>query len=292
MTHPSVEEVALHLEGVLEPGDEQRVRAHLEQCTECAATAQDLRGVTERLQAAAQPSESAPPIPADVAARIESALGHEASARAAAGTGSEDVPREGGAVGSEAVGDLAERRRRRVLSGGLLAAAAATVVAVGLGQLTQSGGPGTAGSSVVAEQHTGQAGQGARPRDALRGPQAASPRSSADQGRHEASVKPGTKGGGPQSLSDFGLAARLGDVGLIEGVAAAHSPNRAQHDLPRCVRAALGDALGPVASYAVRLPGGGGAGVVVLRPNRAPTVGVLVACTPQPQVLARRGLHP
>jgi anti-sigma factor RsiW len=276
VTHPSVEEVSLHLEGVLDPGDEQRVRRHLEQCAECASTAQELHRVTEQVHAAgefSQSSQPVPPVPAEVAARVESALAQEASGRG--------------------VVDLAQRRRRRrrVLSGGLLAAAAATVVAVGLGQLMQSGGAGDAAGgtagSVVAQQQT------APRRNTPRGGPEASALGDDGQGRsdtglpqeaHERGLK------GPDTLS---LPAPPRDVALIEGVAAAHSPDRPQHDLPGCVRSALGSDLGPVASYAVRLPGGGGApGVVVLRPSRAPTEGVLVDCRPQPHVLARRGLHP
>jgi hypothetical protein len=292
VTHPSVEEVALHLEGVLEHADEQRVRAHLEQCTDCAATARGLEGLTGQLHAAAHSSEPPLPIPTDVAASIESALAREAGERGPV-SGTDGAPvDEAGARGP--VDDLAERRRRRrrVLSGGLLAAAAATVVAVGLGELVQTGG-GAAGGS--AESATAQGTAGRRP-DSLRGPAISSSLDAKEQTPAQAAGEPGT--GGPHGVGPGGPRAHLqgrrgDDAALIAGVAAAHAPERAQHDRPGCVRAALGDDLGPVASYAVRLPGiTGPPAVVVLRPNLHPTVGVLVACTPQPRVLARHGLQP
>ncbi len=298
MTHPSVEDVALHLEGVLGPADELRVRTHLAQCEECAVTARQLRGVTDQLHAAAAP-ESTPPIPADVAARVESALARE-SAERAAGTGggagkvAASATAAGGTVAGRTVGDLDERRRRRrrVLSGGVLAAAAATVVAVGLGQLTQTGVTGQSASgdagSVAAERAPAQSGPR---RDAARG---GSPQSSALSADGQGRVGTNESGGNAfRPTVPLPLKVAAQGAGLIEGVAAAHSPDHPGHDLPGCVRAALGDGLGPVASYSVQLPGGNGApGVVVLRPNRAPTQGVLVACSPQPHVLARRGLRP
>jgi len=287
VTHPSVEEVALHLEGVLDPADEQRLRAHLEHCARCAVTARDLRGVTEQLHVAARSPESAPAMPADVAARVESALARESDDRADEAVPASATHSAGGGATGATVGDLVarRRRRRRVLSGGLLAAAAATVVAVGLGQLMQSGGEsaqfarGGSAGSVTAER------QPARQPDTLRsGPQASAlGGESLGRGRDGALGKQGT----------LAAATRLRDAGLIEGVAAAHSPARARHDLLGCVRGALGADLGPMASYAVRLPKTGGVpGVVVLRPSRRPTEGVLVACTAPPQVLARRGLQP
>lgn len=286
MTHPSVEEVALHLEGMLDPADERRVRAHLEDCPECTATARDLRGVTGHLQAAPLPA-----IPDAVAARVESALAQEAAKRGAGTDASAVQVAAEGTAPRQAVGDLAarRRRRRRVVSGGLLAAAAATVVAVGLGQLMQGGSDGAAGSA----QLSAESRPGPQRGSAGRGPQA----SALDEGDQSHAAPP--KPRGPQAfrgnrlpgLTDRVLGPRA--AGLIEGVAAAHSPNQAPHQLAGCVRAALGGDLGPVASYAVPLPGQAGVrGVVVLRPNRTPTEGVLIACTSQPQVLARRGLRP
>jgi len=289
VTHPGVEEVALHLEGVLDPADEQRVRAHLERCDECAATARDLVGVSEQLHAAARlsdPPEPVPPIPGDVAARVEYALTREADDRAVEAVPAAAALAAGGEASDAAGDDLdaRRRRRRRVLSGGLLAAAAATVVAVGLGEVMQGGGSaqvaGSAGSAPAERPQT-------RPDTLRSGPEASA---LTDDGLGVEGLGRDDAASGQRELA---FAARLRDMALIEGVAAAHSPDRARHDLPACVRGALGGDLGPVASYAVRLPRSGGIpGVVVLRPSRRPTEGVLVACTAPPQVLARRGLQP
>jgi hypothetical protein len=301
VTHPSVEEVAEHLEGVLSPGDEQRVRAHLDECAECAATARELAAVTERLRASAA---AVPPIPGDVAARVEAALAEQA--REPRASADRDVPTGHAGVsrgvrpthqlrGPGEADDLEERRRRRrrVLSGGLLAAAAATVVAVGVGEMVQSGlsGSGDAAQESAVTADRGAAGAGDPPADrpgarSGGGPQVAqAPRAEAGSLAKDRSE--------PPAFRD--RRAELGLAGLVQGVAAAHTPARPRHDRADCVAAALGDGAGAsVASYSVDLPGAVGVGgaVVVLRPSDAPTVGLLLECTPRPRVLLRRGLAP
>jgi hypothetical protein len=280
VTHPSVDEVALHLEGLLAPADERRVGAHLRDCAECAATARDLEALPEALRAAAD--TAAPPIPAEVAERIKAAVAREAAVRAGDGPGTRDAPPE------EDVPSLAERRtrRRRALGAGLLAAAAATVVAVGLGELVQTGGQGDAVSG-QAQQESAVA--GARPA----GP----------SGERGHALSPD---GAPRRQQNRGLSTSGADddagsrlAGLVEGVAVAHDPDRARHERGACVRTALGlpDAAdgggaGAVASYAVRLatPSGAVPGAVVLRPSGAPTEGLVVACDRPPRVLLRHGL--
>lgn len=254
MTHPSVEEVAEHLAGVLEPRQEERVRAHLEHCNPCAATAGDLAEVPDRLRRAAA---TTPQMPPDLASRIDTALAEESRHRTGRATGDDALQQR-------------RRRRRRVAAGGLLAAAAATVVAVSVGDLLQTGSGngatgGSAGSAATAQRPSG--------RDAaqedLRGP-----------------TRPDELGG-PAIAGE-----RLAGAGLVDAVAERHVPGSPRHDRPACVSAALGRTVPAAASYAVRLPrgGNGSPGVVVLRPSDAPIEGLLVACAPQPRVLLRRGL--
>jgi hypothetical protein len=257
--HPGADDVALHLEGQLAPADEQRVAAHLRECADCAALAGDLAALPEALRTAADPP---PPMPEQVAHRIQAALAREAG-----------------------VASLDERRtrRRRVLGAGLLAAAAATVVAVGLGELVQNTGSGGSASS-GAQQESAVAGR--RPTRPL-------------HERQDAAAL-GADGTRPrQQQGDLGVAgaslrARSALAGLVEGVAAAHTPERARYDRDACVRTALGltggGAVGSLASYAVELPGRGVPGAVVLRPSRAPAEGLVVSCGPRPQVLLRHGL--
>jgi hypothetical protein len=274
VTHPSVEEVAEHLEDLLPPAEQTRVRTHLQECEACATLARRLGEVSQALRTA---GAVAPPAPAEVSARVEEALGREAQRRA------------GGAEPGTPVAGLDERRRRRrVLSGGLLAAAAATVVAVGLGQLGQTGVSGdsaapAAGSAVRSGGQREQAGRAAAEQgDALSSARA--PR--ATHGRRAAEGNSG-------DVSSFGplrQSLRLGGISLVEGVAAAHTPAAPAHDRRGCVRAALGADAGLLPSYAVQVPGGHGPGAVVLRPEGAPTVGVLVACAPRPRVLLRHEL--
>lgn len=176
MTHPGVEEVADHLEGLLEAEHDQRVRTHLEQCAACAAVARDLAAAADVLRAAAA---DPPPMPAPLAQRVDEAIAAESRQRAA----------EPGTPVT-ALADRRTRRRRR-LAGGLLAAAAATVVGVAIGEMQPLDGAGgdaatQAESGVAAEQRAPRAstpqsdqafrgGQGQQ--DALRdGPPAAAAR--------------------------------------------------------------------------------------------------------------------
>ncbi|MET9396342.1 zf-HC2 domain-containing protein [Kitasatospora sp. NPDC002965] len=68
--HPSVDELADLAEGLVEPADAAgALRRHLADCAECRETADALAEVRTLLGAA-----EAPPVPADVAARIDAAL--------------------------------------------------------------------------------------------------------------------------------------------------------------------------------------------------------------------------
>jgi hypothetical protein len=277
--HPSVEQVAEHLEGLLEDAAARRVGEHLRHCARCADVARDLDALPDALRAAAVETT---PMPEHVSDRVRAAIAAEA-ARDRAGSPPSTPSAPSAPSAPSGVTTLPDRRRRRRLAaGGLLAAAAATVVAVGLGQMLQGGGPGQAGQASPAESPAGvtaleedaraDAPRAARP---TAGPRAAAGRLDAGLGRS------------PE---------RRAFAALVRGAAAAYSPAAPRQDRQRCADAALGRAAaGPGAAYsayAVRLPAPlrGVPGVVVLRPSAAPTRGVLVACAPQPRVLLRVAL--
>jgi len=282
VTHPGVEAIAEHLEGTLDQAEDQRVREHLRSCAECTDRADALSALPGLLRTAGE----APVMPEHLARRVDDAIADEARRRAevpapvaaAAAMAQPARAEKPAAAGGDAtpppVADLDVRRRRlrRMLAGGLLAAAAATVVAVGLGDMLRT-----------SEQQAAEgAGSGAPPSaESLLQP----------EGRRGASD---TAPGAQQAPSAAALP--LVPAGLIADVAAAHDPQRPGHERRDCVASALGsDAARTGASYAVKLPGGAGSGgptpgVVLLRPNDAPTQAVLVACSPRPRVLDRRGL--
>lgn len=289
MNHPDVDQVAELLAGLLPAPEERRLREHLAGCADCARLAQQLEDVSGVLRAEGQVTT---PIPEDVAHRLDSVLADELHRREAESEPAharadsapdDDVPAAG-------VTSLAQRRtrRRRALAGGLLAAAAVTVAAVGLVEMMGSGGSaqlGSAGSADVASRE----------------PQSSGPQVAAGSA-------PGIEGApkGRHDLSQDGLEAgpnlfrALSDRNLIAVVARGHDPGSSRLDRAACVRTALGGGadLGSVASYAVRMAPdvgrgrGGVPGAVVLRPTSAPTEGLLVACSPRPHVVLRRGLSP
>ncbi|MEV2278496.1 hypothetical protein AB0I72_23210 [Nocardiopsis sp. NPDC049922] len=131
--HPDAEALAFLAEDLLEPDEERTVTAHIETCSLCAATLDELTGVSEILASA-----PAPELPRDVAdlldrriadaARERAGRGIAADASAPAATGPEDT-----ATGAT-VASLGAARRRRVFGlPKLLVAAAAAVFVVGGG---------------------------------------------------------------------------------------------------------------------------------------------------------------
>lgn len=260
MSHPGVEEVAEHLEGLLTSEADERVRAHLRDCADCAAVAHELGAVPDTLRAAAAPTSA---IPGPVVERVEAAIAAESRSRSE----------------SAGVTSLTDRRqrRRRAVGGALVAAAAVMVVAVGVTEVldesqrsqTAAGESGRASAGPLQKPLEGTA-EDAAP--STRGP----------------SGPPAAFGSRRQDVSGDGASARL-----VDRVAAGHRPGEPQRERAGCVAAALGDAGWSGASYAVVLGdgrGGGGPGAVVLRPAGSPGVGILVACAPEPRVLLRRQL--
>jgi hypothetical protein len=121
--HVRAEQVADLLEGLLPDAEAATVAAHLDECAECANLHTRLTELPATLLA-----EPVPPMPADVAARLDAALAEAASERLA--TGHAGAPDHTGAHPST-VTSLADRRRRFLSRAGTgLAAAAAVIVGV------------------------------------------------------------------------------------------------------------------------------------------------------------------
>lgn len=147
--HIRADKLARYRAGDLGTRESARVRAHLDGCPRCTATADDLAAVSTFLA-----SVPAPPMPDDVTARIGAALAAEAASRAA----SPAVPAARGPVpvppGRDGVTRRAAARNPEIWSGGWLrspvtlrVAAGAAVAAVVLGggfaaiRLAGSSGP-------------------------------------------------------------------------------------------------------------------------------------------------------
>jgi hypothetical protein len=164
--HVSAETLARYRQGDLSPGRSARIGAHLNGCARCGELNEDLGGVTTLLA-----SVHPPPIPADLTARIQSALATEAAQIAAqrvavpAGSKAAAAAAEGWAAGREGPAGAGGPRGRSVPGGpgrrGLLgrlptaspkfvlSAAAAAVVILGVGTfaIVQSGSTHSSGTS-------------------------------------------------------------------------------------------------------------------------------------------------
>jgi len=151
--HIRADKLARYRAGDLGTRQSARVRAHLDGCARCTATADDLAAVSTFLA-----SVPAPPMPDDITARIEAALAAEAASRAA----SPAVPAARGPVpaapGRDGVTRRAAVRKPKIWSGGWLrspvtlrvaagAAVAAVVLGGGFAAIRLAGSTGTAGTS-------------------------------------------------------------------------------------------------------------------------------------------------
>jgi hypothetical protein len=166
--HIRADKLARYRAGDLGTRESARVRAHLEGCARCTATAGDLAAVSTFLA-----SVPAPPMPDDITARIEAALATEAASRAA----SPAVPAARGPVPTAPQRDGVTRRaavrKPKIWSGGWLrspvtlrvaagAAVAAVVLGGGFAAIRLAGSTGTAGTSSSAAEGSGtSAGSGA-----------------------------------------------------------------------------------------------------------------------------------
>ncbi|MFI6576927.1 anti-sigma factor family protein [Nocardiopsis sp. NPDC050513] len=128
--HPDAEALAFLAEDLLEPDEERTVAAHIETCSLCAATLDELTGVSEILA-----SVPAPELPRDVADLLDQRIADAARERAGHGTAADASAETGPEVPAGAtVTSLAAARRRRAFGlPKLLVAAAAGVFVVGGG---------------------------------------------------------------------------------------------------------------------------------------------------------------
>ena len=143
-SHPDVEALAFYAEDLLDPDEKRTVAAHTESCATCAATLDELAGVTRVLAEAPVPE-----LPVDVADLIDRRLAEAAREPAAdtaatdtgtavVGEGSDARTAPGEGSSDDGASDLASvtpisRRRRAFGLPQLLVAAAAAVFVVGGG---------------------------------------------------------------------------------------------------------------------------------------------------------------
>ncbi|RKS06628.1 hypothetical protein DFP74_2269 [Nocardiopsis sp. Huas11] len=139
-SHPDVEALAFFAEDLLDSDDKRTVAAHIDSCATCAATLDELAGVTRVLAGA-----PAPELPEDVADLIDRRLAEAAREPVTAEVDGTDADADsdtrtasGGVSSDDGVSDLApvtpiNRRRRAFGLPQLLIAAAAAVFVVGGG---------------------------------------------------------------------------------------------------------------------------------------------------------------
>jgi hypothetical protein len=128
--HPDVVDLSEYAEGLLDPTRQSAVEQHVRDCAECTRTLADLAGLPETLAKA-----SLPPLPAEVADRLDRAIAAESSARASAASEPPDstvVPM---------------RRKRRWLAPALAAAAVLGVIGIAVPVLDSRPGDDSASSS-------------------------------------------------------------------------------------------------------------------------------------------------
>jgi hypothetical protein len=140
-----VEALAFFAEDLLDPDEQRTVSAHIDSCATCAATLDELAGVSRVLAAA-----PAPELPRDVADLLDRRIAEAARETAPASAGADDgtaaatgdrAPGESLASGSGVPAPVTPIRRRRRGFGltQLLVAAAAAVFVVGGGAAVLSG---------------------------------------------------------------------------------------------------------------------------------------------------------
>lgn len=139
--HIDTETLSDHAEGLLDPGREAVVREHLAQCAECTGTLGQLADVRSVLS-----SLPPPPVPEDVAARLEATLAQAQQERA------EVTPPQSRSAGSAPNGRPRRSKffafltsRPQALAGAAAAVVALAVVGGYLG--TRNSGPDQAGQS-------------------------------------------------------------------------------------------------------------------------------------------------
>lgn len=137
--HPDVVDLAEYAEGVLDASRQAAVEEHVRDCADCTATLADLAGLSETLA-----ETPVPPLPTDVADRLDRVMAAEASARASATT---DKP-------SSTVVPI--RERRRWLRPVLVAAAVIGVIGIAVPALDNGPDSSSESSAGSAADESGQ----------------------------------------------------------------------------------------------------------------------------------------
>jgi hypothetical protein len=267
MRHASAETLARFRSGSLRRGATRRVRAHLDTCARCTATYDALGEIPARL-AAAQP----PPIPAHLAARIETALATE-SAHRSAGSPSVRPARP------QRTPSHAARGRRRLPAPALRAlagAAAAVVIGGGAYAAVQFGGGsgGTAsGSSAASSAHSAAAGAqgtaGGPVRPGAKAPTALGPFVRYQTGGHAVGIRP------VQTATNYQPGRLAAQVAAAEHASRAPlmSPDMGQ---PRTDQRLSASQLTQLSGCLTRVAGGQPVGLVDLAQYRGSAATVIV----------------
>ncbi len=138
--HASASDLARLSAGDLSPGKARRIRAHLADCGQCQQVCSELANVSLLLA-----SVQAPPIPAHLAARIETALAAESAQRVASEPASEGGRRD---LPSRSRAGRRRPRKSSPLALRVMAAAAAVVAMAGIVfGLTRQQSPASSSSS-------------------------------------------------------------------------------------------------------------------------------------------------
>ncbi|MGO9727754.1 MAG: anti-sigma factor family protein [Streptosporangiaceae bacterium] len=153
--HPSALDLARLSEGDLSPRKAARIRAHLDDCAACQQVYAELEGVSVLLA-----SVQEPPIPAHLAARIETALATESAHRVASEPASESGRRDLPSRSRAGRGRAGRGRAGRPASGRpsplalrILAGAGVVVVLAGIGfGLSRHAGPTSSSTSGTASR--------------------------------------------------------------------------------------------------------------------------------------------
>jgi hypothetical protein len=263
MTHVHVDDLAEHHEGLLDTATTARIDAHLQECAQCSALADDLAENVSSVSTLLRRHAGRPePIPDLVAGRVRRGLREEASLRNDE-RGSEPLQ----------VGAASPRRSRWARN--LVAAAAVVAVTFGISQVWEDLRPTVTGAADQAASGSGpesSAAADALPResdDASRH----SPTELAPRGRETQAQPPGVAG--EESLNEF--------LQRMEGLQSDVDPPRRYRE--PCVAKALRDSSWSGYSYRFEREGRPAA-VVAVQPSGDLFRVSIIRCDPQPVVQA------
>ena len=154
--HVDPEDLALGREGLLGRRKAARIRAHVSRCSHCAEVDAELAALPSLLAQAPVPLTAVPPMPADLAARIDAVIAAEADRAQPAGHAPDPVS-------APASGWPAPRRRPAVARKVVALAATAVLVTAGGGYLlsrlpSTTSGPSASSAAVPAARPATRAG--------------------------------------------------------------------------------------------------------------------------------------